>query len=76
MKTDYTKEWCKTAADTECMINVKMNHMRNVAASFLNETKALHLERDLVDFLIRIDARHEMEIEELKLIIKKISVNT
>ena len=60
----------KTAIETEAMINIKMSHMRDVAARFLNETKALNLERDLVDFLIRIDDHHQEEVERLNLIIK------
>jgi hypothetical protein len=60
----------KTATETEAMINIKVAHMRNVAARFLNETKAINLERDLVDFLINIDKHHQEEVERLTRIIK------
>ena len=63
----------KTAIETEAMINIKMSHMRDVAARFLNETKALHLERDLVDFLIRIDDHHRKEIDHLNLLVSSLS---
>lgn len=63
----------KTATETEAMINIRVQHMRDVTARFLNETKALHLERDLVDFLIQIDQRHQEEVKKLKEIISHLS---
>ena len=63
----------KTATETEAMIDIRMHHMRGVAARFLNETKALHLERDLVDFLIRIDNHHQEEVKKLNLSIERTS---
>jgi hypothetical protein len=56
-----------TATETEAMQNIRINNMRHIAARFLNETKALNLERDLVDFLINIDRHHQVEVEQLKL---------
>lgn len=52
---------------TEAEADAKYQHMRHVAASFLHETKAIHLERDLVDFLIKIDKGYQEQIEQLKL---------
>ena len=59
----------KTATETEAMINIRVSQFRDIAGRFLNETKAIHLERDLVDFLIRIDDHHQREVEELNLMI-------
>ena len=56
-----------TATESEALENVRFNHLRNVAGSFLNETKALYLERDLVDFLVRIDKEHQEKIKQLEL---------
>ena len=57
----------KTAAEVDKMKDVRFNHMRHVAANFLNETKALNLERDLTDFLVRIDEQHKEQIRVLNL---------
>lgn len=54
-----------TATETQALADVRMNHMRNVAANFLNRTKALHIERDLVEFLLEIDLKHREEVDYL-----------
>ncbi len=59
-----------TATETEVVASIRLNHMRNIAARFLNDTKALHLERDLTDFLLNIDRHHQEEVQRLELIIK------
>ena len=56
-----------TASETEVMQDVRFNHMRHVAANFLNETKALNLERDLTDFLVKIDEQHQEQMRVLNL---------
>ena len=53
------------AMETQAMADVRVGTMRNVAANFLNNTKALHLERDLVEFLLEIDLRHREEVDYL-----------
>jgi len=55
--------------------NMQQERFRDVAASFLNETKALHLEGGLVDLLISIDNRYKAEIERLNHIIITIQTN-
>ena len=62
-----------TAAETELMADIRFRHMRNVAAAFLNETKAIHLERDLVDFLVKIDKQQQEEIRILNLRISELA---
>ena len=55
----------QTATETQALADVKIYTMRNVAANFLNNTKALHLERDLVEFLLEIDLKHREEVDYL-----------
>tara|TARA_R110002096_G_C14661910_1_gene728311 strand:+ start:9486 stop:9722 length:237 start_codon:yes stop_codon:yes gene_type:complete len=59
----------KTATETEALMNERYVRIRHVTVRFLNNTKALHLERDLTEFLIDIDRRHQEEVEELKRLI-------
>ena len=57
----------KTTTEANAMQDVRLNHMRNVAANFLNETKALNLERDLTNILVKIDEQHQEQIRVLNL---------
>lgn len=62
----------KTATEVNIMQDVRFNHMRNVAAKFLNETKALNLERDLTDFLVEIDKQHQEQVKDLNFKIEEL----
>ena len=57
----------KTATEVNAMQDVRFNRMRRVAANFLNETKALNLECDLTDFLVKIDEQHQEQMRVLNL---------
>lgn len=52
------------------LADIRYQHIRHIIAHFLNDTKALYLERDLVDFLARIDETHQEEVRVLKLQLK------
>ena len=57
----------QTATEEKIMDDIRFNHFRHVAAGFLNETRAINLERDLVDFLVRLDKQHQEEVRFLNL---------
>ncbi len=59
-----------TATSQSAMADLKLNHTRNVAAKFLADTRAINLERDLVDLLMDIDSRYQEELSRLDMIIK------
>lgn len=56
-----------TATDSNAMVNIKCSRMRDVAARFLNDTPALHLERELATLLMNIDAAHQIQVKQLEL---------
>ena len=47
--------------------NIKVQDTRSIVRCFLNETPALHLERELVDLLMKIDGDYEAKLKALKL---------
>lgn len=59
----------ETASEANAILNERSVRIRHATMHFLNNTKALHLERDLTEFLIDIDRRHQEEVEELKRLI-------
>lgn len=63
----------KTAIETKALEDQRLYVMRNVVGNFLYRTKALHLERDLVDFIMDIDRRHQEEIKGLQQVIESLS---
>lgn len=62
-----------SANEKELMINVRYNHVRNAVGNFLNKTKAIHLERDMIDFLLNIDHHHREEVARLNEVISNLS---
>ena len=64
--------YARTTTETEAMQYVRFNHMRHIAAKFLNETKAANLERDLADLLVKIDEQHQEQMRVLNLRITEI----
>lgn len=63
--TDKSK--LTTAAEISIVSDVRFNHVRHLAASFIRKVNAYHLERELVDFLMQIDRAHEEELRVLRL---------
>jgi hypothetical protein len=52
------------------MIDVRFRHVEHVAKCFLNKTKAVNLECDLIGFLLEIETIHQNQIADLNLKIK------
>ena len=60
------------ATEVNLMADIRLNRIRDVVGNFLNQTKALYIERDLIDFLSKIDKEHQEEIRVLNLRITEI----
>lgn len=44
-------------------VNVRLKGIRDFCLDFLNNTKVIYLERDLIEMMIDIDCRHREEIQ-------------
>jgi hypothetical protein len=55
----------KSATEVSYQADLKLIRIRRAACDFLDRTKALNLERDLVDFLLEIDRQHENQIKDV-----------
>jgi hypothetical protein len=60
------------ATEVNLMVDIRLNRIRNVVGNFLYQTKALYIERDLIDFLSKIDKEHQEEVRVLNLRITEI----
>jgi hypothetical protein len=54
-----------SATEASHQADLKLARIRRATCDFLDRTKALNLERDLIDFLLEIDKHHENQIKDL-----------
>lgn len=58
-----------TSTEEAYAVDRQYGRCRNVAVNFLHETKAIDLDTDLTELLIRIDNQHQQEPERLTTIV-------